>query len=210
MPSHSSYNAAERRRTLQSFIDTHELEVQTWTKSAGMSESVVRHFLAGRSASMSDKTYARLAAGASELLGREVVAAELRGDPGAPRWVPISSRVGAGEVVFPIEGDADLGRTPVPPGADADEAFQVDGDSMRPLYGPRDVIFPSRQHREPALLVGRIVVAQIKDGARLVKQLQRGSRRDRWNLVSINPAHPTLEDQRLEWVARIAAAIYAT
>ena len=81
---------------------------------------------------------------------------------------------------------------------------------MRPLYGPRDLLFPGRHRREPSQLVGRIVAAQVaNDGPRCVKLLMRGTRKDRWNLQSVNPAHRTMEDMHLEWVALIAAAIYA-
>jgi len=206
-----AHNVEARRRALQAFIDRYEIEVQTWTNLSGLSESVVRHFLADRSQSMSDRTYSLLADGASQLpqlQGRRVTAAELRGELPVVRMVPLSSRVGAGERVYNFDGDSPLEHVAVPMGVDATEAIEVDGDSMRPLYGPRDTLFPAPQSREFGRFLGKIVVVQVKNGPRLVKQLMRGSRKDRFNLVSINPAHAVIEDQPLEWVAPIGAAIY--
>ena len=90
------YNADARRQTLQAFIARNSLKVQTWTKASGLSEAGLRAFLAGRADSMSDRTYEKLAAGASQLLGRPVEARELRGEPliknhllAAPGYAPV-------------------------------------------------------------------------------------------------------------------------
>lgn len=207
----SPHNAAARRRALQAFIDRYEIEVQTWTKASGMSESVVRHFLAERSGSMSDRTYSRLAQGASllpELQGRTVEPAELRGEAPAINMVPVASKVGAGEQVYPIDGDSPFEMVAAPPGIAAHEAIEVDGDSMRPMYGPKDTLFPTAQTTEFSRYLNKVVIVQVRGGPRLVKLLKRGSSKGRFDLESINPAHPVIQDQVLEWVAPIGAAVY--
>lgn len=196
-----AFDPATRRRALRAFMQDRGLKVLPWCSAAGLSEGTLRNFLAGKSDSLSDRSYELLAEAANTPV------AVLRGDSPPNRLVRITSRIGAGEQVFPIDGDAVLGAVEAPAGVKASEAFEVDGDSMRPLYGPRDLLFP-RQPRPPQELLGRIVAAQIRNGPRVVKQLARGSRKNRWNLVSVNPAHPVLEDCDLETVAAIGAAVY--
>lgn len=203
-----SYDVAKRRAALAAFFQSTGLKEYPIERAAGIGQGTIRAFRIGRSASMTDESWTRIAVAATEKLGRLVTAAELQGEAKSAT-VPITSRVGAGEQVFPIDGDLPLGYVEAPAGVSTREAFQVDGDSMRPLYGPRDLLFPGRHQRDPASLIGRIVVAQVRNGPRAVKLLQRGSRKGSWNLVSVNPAHAMMEDQTLDWVAMIAAAIYA-
>lgn len=208
----AAYSADQRRRAMNAFIEDHEVQIQTWTKLSGeMRESVVRRFLIGKVASLTDRTYERLAAGASLLIGRKVTAGELRGDRPQPWLVPVTARIGAGETVIPIDTDSpiDSEYTQAPIFDDVTEAWEVDGDSMRPLYGPKDKLFPGRPAADPTSMIGRIVGAQLRDGRRLVKTLQRGSRKGRFNLASINPAHPLLEDVAIDFVVPIRAAIYS-
>jgi hypothetical protein len=203
-----SYNPAAKRRALSEFIRSNHLSEYRLEKAARIGQGTIGKFVKGVTLSMTDESWVKLAAGAMELLGRRVTVEELMGEMIGP--VPITSRIGAGEQVHPVQMDLPLGYVSPPPGVMTTEAWQVDGDSMRPLYGPRDLLFPGRHRREPSQLVGRIVAAQVaNDGPRCVKLLMRGSRKDRWNLQSVNPAHRTMEDMQLEWVALIAAAIYA-
>lgn len=203
-----SYDAIRARAALSKFMAAAKLKEFPLEQAAGVAEGTIRAFRTGRTHSMTEETYVRLASAATEKLGRTISAAMLRGE-GLFRQVPIVSRIGAGEEVFPFDGDGPIGWVDVPNGVDVTEAWQVDGDSMRPLYGPRDLLFPSTRRRDPLSLIGRIVGAQVKDGPRVVKQLQRAQRKNRFNLVSVNPAHATLEDRQLEWVALIAVAIYS-
>lgn len=203
-----SYNPAAKRRSLSEFIRSNNLSEFRLEKAARVGQGTIGKFVKGVTLSMTDESWVKLAAGAQDLLGRTVTVEELMGEMTGP--VPITSRIGAGEQVFPVQMDLPLGYVAPPPGVVTTEAWQVDGDSMRPLYGPRDLLFPGRHRRAPAQLVGRIVAAQVADdGPRVVKLLVRGTQKDRWNLQSVNPAHRTMEDQRLEWAALIAAAIYA-
>jgi hypothetical protein len=202
-----SYDANKRRAALRSFLSDTGLKEYPLEVEAGVGPGTIRAFEGGRTKTMTDETYSKLAAAATKMLGRMVTVAQMQGE-GKLSTVPISSRIGAGARVYPIDGDHPLGYVEVPKGVAATEAWQVDGDSMRPLYGPRDLLFPSSKRRDPAALVGRIVGAQIIGGLRTVKVLRRGTRKGRWTLESVNPEHASLEDQQLEWVALIAAAIY--
>jgi hypothetical protein len=197
------YNAESRRRVLQAFIDRNRLKVQTWTKSSGMSESVVRHFLEGRSESMSDRTYARLAAGASKLLERQIDSSALRGEPPPPVEIPIHHYIGAGDEVHPIDGDSPFDYTEAPPGFETGAAGIVRGDSMRPIFEPGDVLFWRLLERPPTEPPKRAVIVKVKDGPLFVKKLLPGTRKGYHYLLSVNPNTPVLADQPVEAIARI-------
>lgn len=81
------YDSAQRRDALRKFLEANKFSVLQWTKAAGLTESSLRHFLAGRSRSLGDETYEKLARAASELVGHPVSASELRGE--LPPRVPI-------------------------------------------------------------------------------------------------------------------------
>jgi len=198
------YNADARRRVLQSFIDRNKLKVQTWTNACGLSESVLRSFLAGRSESMSDRTYARLAAGAAKLLERNVDAATLRGDPPPHVEVPLLHYVGAGDQVYPIDGNDDaIDYTEAPPGYHHGGAAIVRGDSMRPLFEPGDIVFWRQLERPPNEPTKRAVLVQVKDGPLLLKKILPGTKRGLYYLLSLNPTTPVMNDQPVEAIARI-------
>lgn len=204
MPKADPYNAAARRRVLQAFIDHHKFKVQTWTKASGLSESVVRHFLDGATQSMSDRTYAKLAAGASILLGRHIPAAVLRGDPTPQIEVAIHHYIGAGDEIHPVEGsNFGIDFTVAPPDCEDGGAGIVKGDSMRPLYEDGDVLFWRLLEPAPKIAPRRAVVVKVENGPLYVKKLLSAPRKGRFHLVSVNPITPVLEDQPIEAFARI-------
>lgn len=197
------YSAEARRRVLQAFIDRNKLKVQTWTKASGMSESVVRHFLEARSESMSDRTYARLAAGASILLERTITAAALRGDKPPEIEVPIHHYIGAGDEIYIIEDSEALDYTPAPPGYSDGGAGVVRGDSMLPIFEPGDVLYWRHLEPPPTEPPKRPVIVKVKDGPLFVKKVLPGQRKGRYYLISVNPLTPMLVDQQIEAIARI-------
>jgi phage repressor protein C with HTH and peptisase S24 domain len=204
MAKKTTYSVQARRRALQDFIDRNDLEVQTWARASNKTESVVRHFLAGRSQSMSDRTYVQLAEGASELLSRTVTAGELRGEPDRDVEIAIRTYVGAGdEVVEPIEGDPPIGLVAAPPELAEGEATEVRGRSMLPAYEEGDLLFHKFLDPNPRELLGKLVVAKLLDGRRFVKVLLSGTMRGRFNLQSLNQAYPTMENQVVVAAARI-------
>ena len=197
------YNADARRRVLQAFIDRNKLKVQTWAKASGMTESVVRHFLSGESESMSDRTYARLAAGASKLLERPVDASALRGDKPPTVQIPVFHYVGAGDEIHIIEGNEPIDHTEAPPGYEEGGAGKVTGDSMRPLYEDGDILFWRHLEKPPRATPRRAVIVKVEDGPLFVKRLLPGTGKGLFHLVSVNPSTPVLEDRRVESIARI-------
>ena len=74
---------------------------------------------------------------------------------------------------------------------------------MTPLYHDGDRLFHRRLEEDPSRFRGEIVVAQVRDGKRFVKLLERGSKRNRFTLSSVNPAFEPLVDQILDWVGPI-------
>jgi phage repressor protein C with HTH and peptisase S24 domain len=198
-----TYNADSRRRVLQAFIDRNKLKVQTWTNASDLSEAGLRAFLAGRADSMSDRTYARLAAGATKLLERNVTAAMLRGDLPPEIEIEIKHVIGAGDEVHIVEGDSGFEYTSAPPGFEQAGAGVVRGDSMRPIFESGDVLFWRHVGTPPVDPPKRAVIVKVKDGALFVKRLLPGTKRGRFHLLSVNPINPIMDDQPVESIAQI-------
>lgn len=197
------YSAAARRRVLQAFINRNKLKVQTWTNASGLSEAGVRAFLAGRADSMSDRTYAKLAAGASKLLERPVDASALRGDAPPPIQIPVHHYVGAGDEVYIVDSDDNIDYTEAPPGYAQGGAAIVRGDSGRPMFESGDVLFWRQQERPPKEATKRPVIVYLTDGRLFVKKLLPAPGKNIYHLLSINPTTPVLTDQEVECIARI-------
>lgn len=194
---HASSTDAEverRRKALRDFMASREppLVRTTWCKAAGVSESSVRWFLSGRTRSLNDATYRKLAA------AQNVPVALLRGEPVAsgPIRIPIRSYVGAGAEVIPFDDDPPIDAVVLPDWATlATEGFIVRGQSMAPMFADGDVLFPERDPAPPDKRLGQVVLLDLKDGRRLVKKLLKGATRGRWTLISVNPEEPPMQDQ---------------
>lgn len=194
------------RKALRDFMSERGLVRTTWCKESGVSESTLRWFLSGRTRSMNDITYRKLAA------NQNVSMAVLRGEVGPkpkPNETPIRSYVGAGAEVIPFDGDDPIDWVAAPPGTEVSGGgFVVRGDSMLPMFRDGDILFPEPHPVPPERRVGSIVILDLKDGRRLVKKLIRGGRRDRWTLISVNPVEPPIENQDvvrcvgIPWVQR--------
>jgi phage repressor protein C with HTH and peptisase S24 domain len=197
---HASDVEVERlRKALTAFMESRGLVRTTWCKASGVSESSVRWFLSGRTRSLNDATYRKLAA------NQNVPVAVLRGEEIAlTRTLPIRSYVGAGAEVIPFDDDPPIDTVALPDWSDlASEGYVVRGDSMRPMFHDGDVLFPQRYASSPDRHVGGIVLVELKDGRRLVKKLMRGARSGRWTLLSVNPDEPPLQDQQVVRAAGI-------
>lgn len=197
------YNADARRRVLRSFVDRNKFKIQTWTNASDLSEAGLRNFLEGRSDSMSDRTYAKLAAGASKLLGRTIDAAALRGDPPPLVQIPVHHYVGAGDEVHLIEGDNAFDYTEAPPGYEQGGAAIVRGDSGRPMFENGDIVFWRHQEAPPKKATKRAVIVFLADERLFVKKLLPGPAKGVYHLLSVNPTTPVLTDQKVETIARI-------
>lgn len=205
MKNNASHAEVERlRKALRDFMTGRNLVRTTWCKAAGVSESSVRWFLSGRTRSLNDATYRKLAA------NQNVPIAVLRGEEAGERDIPIRSYVGAGAEIVPFQGDEAVDYVTVPAGLAplVGGGYRVKGDSMVPMFHDGDVIFPEPHPAPPEKRIGSVVIADLKDGRRLVKKLIRGSKRGRYTLLSVNPAEPAFEDQivvsvaALPWVNR--------
>ena len=195
---------SQRKAALKAFLAANPgLKKAPWEKASGLSEGTVRGFL-NRANTMTDDTYEKLAAGAAEILGRDVKAAELRGEAPSDAKVPVRSYVGAGGEVIAIEDQEPIDWVPAPPGMENAEATEVRGNSMRPLYHDGDLLFHIRRiDIDLGEYEGEVVVTQVKDGGRLVKILKPGSRRNRFTLESVNQAFDPIHDQQLDWIGPI-------
>lgn len=203
----AKYDAEQRRETIRRFMDENELTMQGWCKASGLTESALRHFLAGRAQSMKDDTYEALAGGANKLLKAEwVTAALLRGATPRSGMVAIAGRVGAGQEIHSFDDSikgAGIGETERPEGADGSiVAVEVGGSSMMPVYRDGDILFYARDEMEDWLRhVGDECVVKLTDGRYFVKILRRGHKRGHATLSSYNA--DDIEDVKVEWAAPI-------
>lgn len=110
--------------------------------------------------------------------------------------VPLRGYVGAAAEVFPFD-DADQDELPCPASMDPEktEAFTIEGDSMRPIEPGSTVFAESVNPADEATFLNRLCVVDVADGRRLIKQVRRGYKDRRYNLLSTN-ADP-IEDQRI-------------
>lgn len=128
------------------------------------------------------------------------------GRPVAP--VELIGFVGAGQQVFPFDGDPPLRNLPPPPGMTGGIAVEVRGDSMLPVYRPGDRLYAQPVPTLDDRIVNRDCVVDVKDGPRLVKRVRRGTRRNTWRLFSYGTLEES-EDLRLtaaavvSWVRRV-------
>lgn len=152
---------------------------------------------------MSDRTYARLAAGATKLLERNVDASALRGDSPPPVQIPVHHYVGAGDEVYVIDGNDHIDYTEAPPGYEQGGAAIVRGDSGRPMFESGDVLFWRDQEPPPKEATRRPVIVHLTDGRLFVKKLLPAPGKRIFHLLSINPTTPVLTDQEVECIARI-------
>ena len=198
-------NEADRaRQAFAKFLKVHSLSGRAVSAAGGLSPSAASQFILGHSRSPKADTFSRFAKGASEKLGRAVTVGEMLGEAQAEIQLPISSYVGAGdEVVAPVEGDGPIDYVAAPPELAEGEVLEVRGRSMLPAYEHGDLLFHRFMDPDPRNLLGKLVIAKLKDGRRFVKVLQPGSKRGRFTLTSLNPSYAPMEDQAVAAVARI-------
>lgn len=89
-------------------------------------------------------------------------------------------------------------------------ALEVEGDSMLPRYHDGDVIFFGDKYEDPMRFVGREVMAQLRDGRKLLKVLARGSQPGLWTLYSVNTSYDPISDVELDWILPVKWVKIAT
>lgn len=107
MPKDSSADA--RRAALRRFMEERELKAAPWALKAGLADSVVRNFLAGRADSLSGSTLQKLARAANatvaEIIGEQPKAPRLGRDIVAIKSLEVRAAMGGGcEVAEEPEG----------------------------------------------------------------------------------------------------------
>jgi transcriptional regulator with XRE-family HTH domain len=128
------------------------------------------------------------------------------GGPGAPQTVQVRGHVGAGAHVSPFD-DGPLEEIEAPYGTPADMiALVIRGDSMMPELSDGDYLLYRGHAQSPDALIGKRCIVQLEDGRLLVKRLRRANELGCYDLDSTNAA--TLENQRLQWVAKVEAVRY--
>ncbi|KQV66609.1 helix-turn-helix transcriptional regulator [Caulobacter sp. Root343] len=93
---------------------------------------------------------------------------------------------------------------PIPPGASEDVVIlKVEGHAYRSVVDDGSLIYYDERLPEPTKdMLHRLVFCQLESGEIVFKRLMKGSNKDVYDLQSLQA--PTLEDQRLVWVAHIA------
>ncbi|MGA7384190.1 MAG: S24/S26 family peptidase [Methylocella sp.] len=130
------------------------------------------------------------------------------GDPASGNLVRVVGRIGAGAEIRKFEAispDSSYEiEVPFPVSTDA-IAFEVEGDSMWPRYGPGDVIICWRQGTDAEKVIDWEAAVRTADGKRYLKRIQRGAASGTFDLESHNAA--PVRGVRIEWAAEIKAVV---
>jgi hypothetical protein len=127
---------------------------------------------------------------------------------GKPNMIPVCGYVGAGEEIICYDDHAigaGLDEVEVPPGMPTDMvAVIVRGDSMEPAFEDGSIIFYQRMtDGVPPDCIGRPCVVKLENEGMLLKKVRQGSKPNLYHLISKNPLHPPLVDQKLLWASRV-------
>lgn len=122
--------------------------------------------------------------------------------------VPVVGYLGAGmEVYYVDDHEKGAGMDVVEAPPDLDEfnlvALKVKGDSMRPLREGTIVYYRKEQDGVPDNALNDLCVVRLADGRTLLKELRRGYSPGRFNLMSWAHGMEPMEDQQVEWAARV-------
>lgn len=203
--------ANNQRKAIKIFMAARDLSVNGWCKDAGLSEGTLRNFLKGVSGEIGTANLELLANAAGVMVGDILNAS-------SPPQVPVLGKAGAGDEVIPLDDlplcdgfsehdkqDMNCEFVDAPPGTYEPHmiALRVVGDSMEPYVEDGELVFYSKCRRSGFNdLIGRKVVAKLKDGRCYIKTLQRGYDYGKYNLHSVNSSK-LIENVELEWVALI-------
>lgn len=125
------------------------------------------------------------------------------------RKVPIIGRVGAGAVVIPIdENIIDEVECPLYIDPNKGVALEVVGDSMEPLISDGFLLFyEERINGMPPEYIGKICIVEIDGGETYVKKVRKGNEIGKYNLISLNPEFPTIENIAIKWSAMVKVMV---
>lgn len=123
--------------------------------------------------------------------------------------VKVLGYVGAGEQVFIIDDHAmgaSLDEVDPPSGyfAEGIVAVKVRGDSMEPQLEDGWTIFYKKiSDGVGDDCIGELCVIKLENDGLLVKKMRLGSSPGLYHLLSKNPQHQPMFDQRVKWAARV-------
>ena len=180
-----------------------------WLRSAleasGKSQTdLARHLTEALGKSIDRAAVNKMTKGTRGITAEELMAIERFTGWEAPSeiQVPLKGDIGAGAEVIALDDDGDA-TVPAPRDArPGSVAVRVRGDSMHPAYEAGTLIYYS-QTMAPEHLLNRRAVMQLGDGRIFVKVVRAGSSPNTWNLQSLNPLYPEMEDEVVEWAAPI-------
>lgn len=189
----------QRRVALRRFMKAKGLKAAPWALKAGMADSVVRNYLAGRAKSMNSDTLERLAAAAeatvAEIIGEKLPEPKLGRDVATVKSLEVRASMGGGfEVVEEPEGPPLFFRRQWlekllngRPGAL--RVLDLGGDSMLPTINDGDVGLVLLPDEETKFISGAIYAAWDGHGL-IVKRLEAkvGGVRPRLRVISDNRA----------------------
>lgn len=108
------------------------------------------------------------------------------GSPEGFTTIKLGGQIGAGQEIHLFD-DNESHETVSSEIATADaRAFEVKGDSMRPLALEHDYIFVGPERRDIAALIGCECAVLLDDGRRFFKVIENGSKKGLYNLISYN------------------------
>lgn len=190
--------AEDWRDRLRKLLELRDISMKDASLASGQGETFVRDILK-RAREPGIEAFHALA----RALGSTVAYLIEGGSEGAPP-VRIIGYVGAG-LDMHYYGDADdpheFAARP-PKSTVHTVAVKVRGPSMRGYFEDGAILYFDDVRKPPTEdLIGRLCVVELKDGSILVKRLVKGSRKNRWTLLSTN-ADPII-DKTLNWAARV-------
>lgn len=122
--------------------------------------------------------------------------------------IPVSGHIGAGALVYNIDGDGgakNIDFEKAPRGFGAVESLRVRGDSMYPVYKDGDLIFIENRPAEFPLHRNTEYIIELADGRRLLKMIEPAAG-GLYNLVAYNaPVEPDVQivnAQRVRYVRK--------
>jgi hypothetical protein len=108
------------------------------------------------------------------------------GRPAGLKGIPLEGKIGAGQEMMVF--DSLTNEEPISAdivGVDA-VAFEVEGDSMRPLARDGDIVFVGPARKDVRSLIGEECAVLLEDGRRFFKIVENGSEKGLFDLVSHN------------------------
>lgn len=117
--------------------------------------------------------------------------------------VPLIGYVTAGaEMILFAESQGPFDEVAAPEGAtETTVAVEVRGTSLGDIFNGWLVFYDERRCPPADDLVGKLCVIGLTDGRVVVKKLQRGQLRGRFNLLSAT--EPPIYDAEIDWVAKV-------